>query len=199
MNIIQHLYSQIIQTSILEWFAVITAFVCIYLAAKQHILNWPISILSVLAYAYLFYQAKLYGEMALQGYYLFTAIYGWYYWLKVKQENQRPVVRLSSRAMGLAVLAAACLSALLGLFLHHYTDSDVAFIDGTLASISFIAQFLMTRKVLQNWLMWVIVDILYIPLFVYKDYLLTAVLYAILTIIAWKGYLDWKRVWKTNQ
>lgn len=199
MEIIQQLFSQIIQTSLLEWFAVVTAFICIYLAAKQHILNWPISILSVLAYTYLFYDAKLYGEMALQGYYLFTAVYGWHYWLKVRQEHRKPVVRFSAHSMGIVIVITTNLSILLGLFLHHFTDTDVAYMDGVLASISFVAQFLMTRKVLQNWLMWVIVDILYIPLFIYKNYTLTAILYGVLALIAWRGYLDWKRAWKTNQ
>ncbi|GAA4803880.1 nicotinamide riboside transporter PnuC [Olivibacter ginsenosidimutans] len=198
MNIFQQLLSQIIQTSVLEWFAVVTAFACIYLATKQHILNWPISIFSVLAYAVLFYEGKLYGEMSLQGYYLFTAIYGWYYWLKRKQTHQKPVVRFRAREMGLAIGLVIVFSILLGLFLHHFTDTDVAYIDGTLASISFVAQFLMTRKVLQNWLMWVVVDLLYIPLFVYKGFMLTAVLYVFLAFIAWRGYLDWKKSWITN-
>jgi len=199
VNVFQQLFFQITQTSFLEWFAVVTAFACIYLATKQHILNWPISIFSVLAYAFLFYEGKLYGEMTLQGYYLFTAIYGWHYWTKRKQEHQKPVVRFNAREIGITILVMLVFSVLLGLFLHHFTDTDVAYIDGTLASISFVAQFLMTRKVLQNWLMWVIVDILYIPLFIYKEFMLTAVLYAVLAFIAWRGYIDWKKSWITNQ
>lgn len=174
----------------------VTAFICIYLAAKQHILNWPISIFSVLAYAILFYEGKLYGEMALQGYYLFTAIYGWYYWLKRKHDHQKPVVRFSLAEMAYAILLIFIFSVLLGLFLHRFTDTDVAYVDGALASISFVAQFLMTRKVLQNWILWVVVDILYIPLFIYKDFMLTAILYAILAVIAWKGYVDWRKSWR---
>lgn len=198
MNLIDQIVSQISHTSLLEWFAVITGFTCIYLAAKQHILNWPISIFSVIAYAVLFYQGKLYGEMLLQGYFLFTAIYGWYYWIKRKQEHKEPIVRFTLNEMLLAMGAIFVCSILLGLFLYHFTDTDVAYIDGTLASVSFVAQFLMTRKVLQNWIMWVIVDILYIPLFIYKDYFLTAILYAVLAFIAWLGYTDWKKTWKAN-
>lgn len=196
LEIFRQLFFQIAQTSLLEWFAVLTAFVCIYLAAKQHILNWPISILSVFAYALLFYEGKLYGEMALQAYYLFTAIYGWYYWLKLKQDHKKPIVRFSSIEMLWAIVAIVIFSGFLGTFLHHFTDTDVAYIDGALASISFVAQFLMTRKVLQNWILWIMVDILYIPLFIYKTFMLTAVLYAILAVIAWRGYLDWKKSWK---
>lgn len=196
MELIHQLLSQITQTSLLEWFAVITAFACIYLAAKQQILNWPISIFSVVAYAILFYEGRLYGEMALQAYFLFTAVYGWYYWLKREHEHQKPVIRFSPLEMTYTILVMAVFSILLGLFLHHFTDTDVAYIDGTLASISFVAQFLMTRKVLQNWILWVVVDILYIPLFIYKTFMLTAILYGALAILAWSGYLDWKKSWK---
>lgn len=198
MNLIDQIVSQIIHTSLLEWFAVVTGFICIYLAAKQHILNWPISIFSVIAYAVLFYQGKLYGETILQGYFLFTGIYGWYYWVKRKQEHKKPIVRLTGKKMIVAVGAILVFSILLGMFLHHFTDTDVAYIDGTLASISFVAQFLMTRKVLQNWIMWVVVDILYIPLFMYKEYFLTAILYGVLAFIAWLGYMDWKKTWKAD-
>ncbi|WP_051293185.1 nicotinamide riboside transporter PnuC [Olivibacter sitiensis] len=191
-------FEQFMATSWLEWLAVVSAFACIYLAAKQHILNWPISIISVLAYAILFYEGRLYGEMALQGYYLFTAIYGWYYWLKRKQEHKEPIVSFSRSKIGLILLITAVGAFLLGSFLAHFTDTDVAYVDGTLASISFVAQFLMTRKVLQNWLMWVVVDILYIPLFVYKGYYLTALLYAMLSYIAWLGYKDWRKTWKES-
>lgn len=197
-SIVNLLVDQILQTSYLEWFAVVTGFACIYLAAKQHILNWPISIFSVVAYAILFYEGKLYGEMILQGYFLFTGIYGWYYWVRRKQEHRKPVVLFSYGELTYAVFVIIAFSIILGTFLHHFTDTDVAYIDGTLASISFVAQFLMTRKVLQNWVMWIFVDILYIPLFIYKEYYLTAILYAVLAVIAWRGYIDWKKTWKAN-
>ncbi|QNL50855.1 nicotinamide mononucleotide transporter [Olivibacter sp. SDN3] len=199
MNIFNQLATQFLQTSLLEWFAVITGFVCIYLAAKQHILNWPISMFSILAYSVLFYEGKLYGEMLLQGYFLFTAIYGWYYWIKRKQEHKKPVVSFSVRNILYSLLAIGILSIGLGSFLYHFTDTDVAYIDGTLASVSFVAQFLMTRKVLQNWLLWIVVDVFYIPLFIYKGFFLTAILYAVLVLIAWEGYKDWKKTWRTNQ
>lgn len=136
--------------------------------------------------------------MLLQGYFLLTGIYGWYYWLKRKQEKQAPVVKYQSKEMLVALFAIILLSVGLGSFLHHFTDTDVAYIDGTLASASFVAQFLLTRKVLQNWLIWFIADIIYVPLFIYKQFYLTAFLYAILVLLAWKGYVDWKRSWKTN-
>lgn len=175
----------------------VTGFLCVYLAARQHILNWPISIISVVVYAVLFYEYKLYGDTVLQLYFLGTGIYGWYYWLKRKEEHQKPVVSLKAGEYGLVLFSIAALSYILGLFLDRYTNSDVPYIDGCCTAVSFIAQFLMTRKVLQNWILWIVVDACYVPLYLYKNLALTAVLYLLYLAIATMGYLDWKKAWKT--
>lgn len=195
-----HLFwDQLVQTSALEWLGTITGFLCVYLAARQHILNWPVSIISVVAYTILFYDYKLYGDTVLQLYFLGTAVYGWYYWVKRKEEHQKPVVSLKIREYLLVVAAIVLLSWLLGLFLDHFTNSDVPYIDGACTAISFIAQFLMTRKVLQNWVLWIIVDACYVPLYLYKQLALTAVLYLLYLVLATMGYLDWKKSWKTGK
>ncbi|MDQ1152459.1 nicotinamide mononucleotide transporter PnuC [Sphingobacterium zeae] len=84
----QQIARQFAQTSWLEWLGTLTGFLCVYLAAKQNIWNWPISIISVASYAILFYDAKLYGDTVLQFYFLSTAVYGWYYWIKRKEEKK---------------------------------------------------------------------------------------------------------------
>ncbi len=192
----QHLVDQFGQTTALEWFGTLTGFACVYLAARQHILNWPVSILSVGAYAVLFYEGKMYGDSFLQLYFLGTAIYGWYYWVKRKAEAQKPISKLSAKQMTLAAGIIVVLSVLLGLFLDHYTDSNVPYADGFCTAMSFVAQFMMTRKILQNWLLWIVVDICYIPLYLYKDFYLTAVLYLLFLALATMGYVDWKKTWK---
>lgn len=179
-----------------EWIGVISGFICIYLAAKENVWNWPISIISVIAYAWVFFDATMYGDMALQFYFLFTAFYGWYYWLKKKQENDKPVVAIKSGEWLLVTVAVIILSVLLGLFLDHFTDSDVPYADGFCTALSFVAQILLTRKVLQNWILWIIVDICYVPLYIYKHLNLSAVFYAFLVIIALMGYLDWRKTYR---
>lgn len=194
----QLFWNQLLQTSALEWVGTITGFLCVYLAAKQHILNWPVSIISVVSYAVLFYDYKLYGDTVLQLYFLGTAVYGWYYWIKRKEEHQKPVVSLKAGGYATVVFSVVVLSYLLGLFLDRYTNSDVPYIDGACTAISFTAQFLMTRKVLQNWILWIIVDACYVPLYIYKQLALTAILYLLFLILATIGYIDWKRTWKTT-
>ncbi len=193
----QLFWDQLVQTSALEWLGTTTGFLCVYLAAKQHILNWPVSIISVAAYAILFYDYKLYGDTVLQLYFFGTAVYGWYYWIKRKEEHQEPVVSLGKRGYAAVIISIILLSYILGLFLDHYTNSDVPYIDGACTAVSFTAQFLMTRKVLQNWILWIIVDACYVPLYIYKQLALTAILYLLFLILATIGYIDWRKSWKT--
>jgi len=87
-DLFQQIARQFAQTSWLEWLGTLTGFLCVYLAAKQNIWNWPISIISVASYAILFYDAKLYGDTVLQFYFLSTAVYGWYYWIKKETHRQ---------------------------------------------------------------------------------------------------------------
>jgi len=192
----QQIASQFAQTPWLEWLGTLTGFLCVYLAAKQHIWNWPISIISVGSYAILFYEAKLYGDTVLQFYFLSTAIYGWYYWIKRREEKKKPIVKASGNQIFLCLLAIIVLTISIGYLLDSKTNSDVPYIDAFCTSVSFVAQFLMTRKILQNWLLWVFVDICYIPLYIHKDLMLTAVLYFVFAVIAWNGYRDWQKSYK---
>jgi len=125
-----------------------------------------------------------------------TSFYGWYYWIKRKEAHARPVSLLTKRGMAWVVLGCILLTFLLGLFLDNYTDTDVPYADGFCTAVSFIAQFLMTRKVLQNWLLWIIVDICYVPLYLYKDLMLTAVLYTLFLALAVMGYLQWLKSYR---
>lgn len=192
----QQVARQFAQTPWLEWLGTLTGFLCVYLAAKQNIWNWPISIISVLSYAILFYDARLYGDTVLQFYFLSTAIYGWYYWHKRREENKKPIVKANRNQLLLSILAIIGLTTAIGYLLDSETNSDVPYIDAFCTSVSFVAQFLMTRKVLQNWLLWVFVDICYIPLYIHKQLMLTAVLYLVFAIIAWNGYRDWQKTYK---
>ncbi|MNR06906.1 Nicotinamide mononucleotide transporter [compost metagenome] len=88
------------------------------------------------------------------------------------------------------------LSAVLGIYLDKYTDTNVPYEDGFCTALSFVAQLMLTRKILQNWILWIIVDLCYIPLYIYKNLNLSAVFYAFLVAIAIKGYLDWRKSYR---
>ena len=192
----QLIADQFKHTTWAEWIGVVSGFTCIYLAAKENIFNWPISIISVIAYAWVFFTAKMYGDMALQFYFLFTAFYGWYFWLKKRETSSKQVTVLTKQQWLLVIAAVAILSVALGFFLDRFTDTDVPFADGFCTALSFVAQVLLTRKILQNWVLWIIVDICYIPLYIYKHLNLSAIFYAFLVGLAVKGYLDWRKTYR---
>ncbi|HYK76017.1 MAG TPA: nicotinamide riboside transporter PnuC [Daejeonella sp.] len=194
----QLVVNQFSETTWLEWVGTLSGFGCVYLAAKENIWNWPVAIISVLAYSILFYEYKLYGDAVLQLYFLGTSIYGWYYWLQKKEEVHRPVVSLSGKAFCGVILTGLLLSFILGLFLSRFTDTNVPYADGFCTAFSFVAQFLMTRKVLQNWILWIAVDICYVPLYIYKRLDLTALLYLLFLGLAIMGYMQWKKSYKLS-
>ena len=193
LSISQHILQEVKQTTLLEWIGAVTGILCVYLAAKQSIINWPVAIISVIAYTIVFYKSRLYGDAGLQLYFLWTSIYGWYFWLRKRGSPEKPVIVLKVKELAWVIIAVPPLSILLGIFLKKYTDTNVPYIDGFCTAVSFVAQLLMTRKVLQNWALWIFIDICYIPLYIYKNLFVTALLYAILLIPAWLGYVDWKR------
>lgn len=192
----QLIADQFIHTIWLEWLGVLSGFICIYLATKENVLSWPISIISVIAYAWVFLEAKMYGDMALQFYFLFTAFYGWYFWIRKKKVDDKPVTNLSGKGWWLAIGSVIILSIVLGLFLDHFTDTNVPYEDGFCTALSFVAQLMLTRKILQNWILWIVVDLCYIPLYIYKNLNLSAIFYAFLVAIAIKGYIDWRRTYR---
>lgn len=197
--IFQAIISQFHQTSWLEWVGTISGFICIYLAAKENIWNWPVSIISVVAYSFVFYENKLYGDTGLQLYFLATAFYGWYFWLRKKQTDDKPITSISAKHWLFIAGGVAVLTFLLSFYLKKYTDTDVPYADAFCTAMSFTAQLMMTRKILQNWILWVIVDICYVPLYFHKHLALTAVLYFVLIILAFMGYLDWKKTYREQQ
>ncbi|OOQ57603.1 nicotinamide riboside transporter PnuC [Mucilaginibacter pedocola] len=196
LSVGQHLIQEIRNTSLLEWVGAVTGAACVYLAARQSIWNWWVAIISVLAYAIVFYENQLYGDALLQMYFLSTSVYGWYFWLKKTEKDEKPITSLNNKELILTAVATATLALVLGLVLDKFTPTNVPYVDGCCTAISFIAQLLMTRKVLQNWALWVFVDACYVPLYIYKSLYLTALLYVILLIIAYKGYIDWNKQYK---
>lgn len=189
----QHVAEQFRQTTWLEWLGTISGFLCVYLAAKEHIFNWPVAIISIVAYMVLFFEYKLYGDSVLQLYFLGTSIYGWYFWAKKKEGHEKPIIILGEKGVILTILSIIILSVLMGLFLDRYTDTNVPYADGFCTAMSFIAQIFLTRKILQNWILWIIVDICYVPLYLYKNLYLTAVLYALFLALAVMGYMNWRK------
>ncbi len=190
------LIQQFQQTSILELLGFVSTIACIYLAAKENIWNWPISIFSIVVSAILYFQSHLFGDFALQFYFLFTAFYGWWFWSQKKAQEDKPIVSINKMQWLFALLSIVVLTLVLGFLLDQYTPTNVAYEDGFCTAMSLVAQFMLTRKILQNWILWIVVDICYVPLLLYKGLNLYAGLYIVLVVIAIKGYIDWRKSYR---
>ncbi len=181
----------------LELFATIFSLICVWLTVKRNIWCWPTAIIGVTAYFFVFYENKLYADMTLQVVFFVQSIYGWYFWLHGKKgdEGNVPIRRLTLQEW-LYVAGTIGLSVLLfGYLSDNFTDTDVAYLDATVASVSLVANILLARKVLDNWLMWIAVDAVYVGLFFYKDLYLTMVLYLVFFFMAISGYYQWRKEW----
>jgi nicotinamide mononucleotide transporter len=187
-----------IQTGMLEWFGVFTGILCVWLAAKNNIYNWPIAVVSVVIYIFIFFESKLYADMGLQFYFLIMNFYGWYYWSKNKNNKQAesPVSLITKKEIMLSIAGVVVFTAVLGFLLHKNTDASFPFVDSFCTACSLIAQIFLARKVLQNWLIWIFVDIIYVGVYVSKDLYATAFMYALYVYIASVGYFDWRRIYR---
>lgn len=183
--------------SLLEVAGVISGLLCVYLAAKNIIWNWPLAIISVSIYIFIFYDSHLFADMGLQVYFLAINIYGWYFWShKPSSETKTPVTSIKQREVILSALAIVIFTFLLGSILYNHTIASYPYLDSFCTACSIVAQFFMARKVLQNWLLWVFVDAIYVGIYIFKELHLTAVMYAIYIVIALIGYFDWKKEFK---
>ena len=177
-----------------EVLAVITGIISVYLSTRENIWSWPTALVNVALYFVVFYEAKLYADMGLQAVYFALSLYGWYEWLYGGENRTELHVSRSSQALGvrLAIIGIAC-AAILGTLLARFTDAALPYIDSATTSTSLVAQWMMTRKILENWAVWMAVDVVYVGMFIYKHLYLTSGLYTVFFVLAAMGYVQWKR------
>lgn len=199
MEIISLLGDWLKGQSLLETSGVITGILCVYLAAKNKILSWPFAIVSVVIYIFIFWETKLYADMGLQVYFLIMNVYGWYFWSHKDQVKKVPVTSFTVSEIILSVVGIIVFTAVLGFFLHRETDASFPFIDSFCTACSLVAQVFLARKVLENWLIWIFVDIIYVGVYIVKDLHLTAGMYILYIFIAAMGYWEWKREYRNSK
>lgn len=181
-----------------ELLGAILSIVYLLLSIRQNILLWPVGILSAAIYMIVFYQTKFYADMGLNGYYFFISIYGWISWSKASRQDQQgmPVVR-TGMVRGLILLTIILvLFLLMGYLLDHFTDSPVPYWDAFTTAGSIVATWMLTKKIIEHWILWVIIDLVSLGLYIHRGLYPTAVLFAIYTTMAVVGYIQWKKTLK---
>ena len=178
----------------LEYTAVAFTFACVALTVRQNIWCWPMGIIGVSLYGVLFWQERLYGNAVLQLVYLALSVYGWYAWLRGGENHQPLRVRRSGTVMLTALLFLGAVASVgLGYFLWGRTDASSPWLDASLTSFSLVAQFMLTRKLLENWLIWMTVDIFYIWMFIAQGLYPTGALYVAFFLLSARGFVEWRR------
>jgi nicotinamide mononucleotide transporter len=163
---------------------------------RVHPVAWPLAMVSSLMYALLFADSRLYGEATLQFVFIAVAFWGWWEWLRGTGADGAPlrVHRLSPRWRVLAVAATLAAWPLLGWLLDHHTDSDVPYLDALPTVGSLLGQFLLGRKLVENWLVWLAVNVVSVGLFAVKGLWLTVILYTLFAVLSVVGWRAWRRL-----
>jgi nicotinamide mononucleotide transporter len=171
----------------------LTGAVCVWLLIRQNIWNWPIGIANNIVYVIVFYRSGLYADSGLQFVYMAIAFYGWWNWLYGGVNHSELQAHRASRAglLGYLAIAAAATGVLYWLLRH--TPSNVPLADGLTTALFLTAQYMMSRKVVENWWFWIAGDVLVIGLYIYKHLYLTAALYVVFTAMSTLGLLEWRK------
>lgn len=184
----------------LEILAVVFGIVSVYLSTREHIWSWPTALVNVTLYFVVFFEVKLYADMGLQVVYFALSLYGWYQWLYGGEQRTELHVSRVTRSLAIRLALLGLTSAvMLGTILARFTDAALPYLDSLTTSTSLVAQWMMTRKIVENWAVWVAVDVVYIGMFIFKQLYLTAGLYTVFLVLAVMGFRKWKRSWNERE
>ena len=179
--------------SAIEYAAVALGILNVVLAARGSIWCWPAGIVGGALYVYLNYGWQLYYDMVLQFFYVAAGFYGWYKWTRKEGETELPIISWSFKKQLPLILFGFVLSAILGSITFYYLKTWITYFDATVTVFSFIATWMMAKKIIENWLWWIVIDSACIGLYLLKDAPATSFLFAVLTVGAAYAYYNWRK------
>ncbi len=191
----------------IEIFGTVMGLLYIYLSIKEKASLWIVGFLTSAAYVYVFYKSKFYADMGLQVYYLVISVYGLYYWLKGGKKDgaqdtsdSKVPVKTTDFQLWLVLLAVfVVLFVIMGYVLDKYTDSPVPWWDAFTTAASIIATWMLARKLIEQWLIWIVVDLVSMGLYIVKGLYPTSFLFFVYTVLAVAGYFQWLKSLKSQQ
>jgi len=178
----------------IEVLGAVLGFLYIFFSIRQNILTWLTGLITSALYIYVFFVSKFYADMALQVYYVLVSIYGWYHWIKgTGGEKVITVTRTRPKEWIWLTMASVVLFVIIYFILRDFTDSPVPMGDATTTALSIVATWMLARKMLEHWLIWIFVDALSMCLYIYKSLWPTTILFLVYTVMAYVGYVKWKK------
>lgn len=179
----------------LEWLGVATGALCVWLNSRQNIWGWPVGLVNMVCYTVICWNGQLYAETGLQIFYGITSVYGWYSWAKNKKHNTQhsiEIQKLNPKKWLWVILTGCIFWGVIWWILHRFTNGDVPAWDALTTAFSLVGQYLLAKRYLENWLLWIGVNAVSIGIYYYKDLHLTAALFLVYLFLAIHGYRKWK-------
>ena len=186
----------------LEILGPLVGLVYLWLEYRASIYLWIASIIKPAIYIFINYKAGLYADFGINIYYLGAAVYGWLVWkygTKTKENKELPITHMPIRSWLKTGIVFCMALFLIAWLLINFTDSDVPWWDSFTTALSIIGMWMLARKYVEQWWVWIVVDVVCVGLYIYKNLHFTAALYALYTIIAIFGWLNWKKLMKKQQ
>ncbi|MGB0290635.1 MAG: nicotinamide riboside transporter PnuC [Opitutales bacterium] len=190
---LQEIGSQLVTVPPAEWFGMLTGVSGVYLSIKEKLLAWPLFILCYATYVYLSWEAALFATLLLNTVFIFISLYGWSNWLKASQSS-KPQVHIQQTPRKLLLrcgLVIACFSLFLGGLLDRYSEAYLPYLDAFATSCAFIAQWMLSRKYIENWIFWIVADCIFVGLWAAQEYYVSATLFIMFIALATKGWREW--------
>jgi len=186
----------------LELIGTISGLIYIYFSVKQNILLWLFGIITSLVYAFVFFSNHLYVNMFLQIYYLGVSAYGWYHWVYGAKEigkQELPVLKASTKEWFVFSGITIVLFLLIVVIFNSLFSEKISYLDSATSAMSIVATWMLARKYLDQWIIWIITNLVYVIILLKSDMYVTIILYTVYTIMAVIGYLEWKRKFHEQQ
>lgn len=186
----------------IEIVATVFGFLCVVLTIRRNIWCWPTGLVQVVLFVFVFYQAKLYSDLILHVIYVGLQIYGWYCWTAGRSEARSGslvIASLTSRQLAIWIAMTAVTTTAWGYMMSTWTDASLPYADAFTTVASLVAQYLLARKFLENWVFWIVVDVVAIGVYYYKALIPTSILYAAFLVLAVTGFVTWRIQLRTQQ
>lgn len=177
----------------LEWAGTAATLLGIWLTTRRLLVCWPVVLAADVLYLIVFYRARLFSDALLQVFFIGFTLYGWWHWWRgMRDEGEVRIEPLALRHLVAGVIAGAVGSFLLGMLMERL-HAALPHLDATLTSYSLVASWWQARKHIANWWLWIVVNLIYVGEYLYKDLMVTGALYALLAALAALGWRDWRR------
>ncbi|MBN1599689.1 MAG: nicotinamide mononucleotide transporter [Bacteroidales bacterium] len=180
----------------IELFATISGLLYLVYSVKGNILLWFFGLITSLLYVYVFFISKIYADMGINIYYVIISIYGWIHWSRLDENIDKRTLPYSTLLIRTGIILffiTLLLFILIAFILNKYTDSDIALWDSFTTSASITATWMLARKIIEHWLVWIVIDSVSAGLYIYKGLYPTVLLFVVYATLAVIGYIEWKK------